>query len=165
MNDNWLEEDSSPRGNEDDEVRTSLWTYASRFQALFLILYLLLAIPSLTVVVVVQVRNHDGILDIWFATITSGAAAMALSGMVAYSTIEAWRGSLVLAESIRDGIKARQRKQLTQAIAQASARARAEGRAEAYGAWEAWNLRRVEAEATGETFNETPPSRNGEQPD
>ena len=86
---------------------------------------------------------------------------MALSGMTAYSAIEAWRGSLVLAESIRDGIKARRRKQ----VAQARAEGRAEGRAEAYVAWEDWNRRRVEAEATGETFNETPPSLNGEQPE
>ena len=127
-------------------------------------LYLLLAIPSLAVVVVVQVRNHSGILETWVAAIIPGAAAMALSGMTAYSAIEAWRGSLVLAESIRDGIKARRRKQVAQARAEARAEA-FEGRAEAYVAWEDWNRRRVEAEATGETFNETPPSLNGEQPE
>ena len=161
MNDKWSEEDSSAKDNEHEESRTSLWSYTSRFQALFLILYLLLAIPSLAVVVVVQVRNHSGILETWVAAIIPGAAAMALSGMTAYSAIEAWRGSLVLAESIRDGIKARRRKQ----VAQARAEGRAEGRAEAYVAWEDWNRRRVEAEATGETFNETPPSLNGEQPE
>ena len=161
MNDKRSEEDSSAKDNENEESRTSLWSYTSRFQALFLILYLLLAIPSLAVVVVVQVRNEGGILETWVATIIPGAATMALSGMTAYSAIEAWRGSLVLAESIRDGIKARRRKQ----VAQARAEGRAEGRADAYVAWEDWNRRRLEAEATGETFNETPPSLNGDQPD
>ena len=39
---------------------------------------------------------------------------------------------------------------------------RQEGRAEADAQWDAWNLRRMEAEANGDTFTEPPPSaRNG----
>ena len=70
-----------------------------------------------------------------------------------------------MAESIRDGIKSRRRKQVAQARAEGRAEGRALGRADAYVAWGDWNRRRLEAEATGETFTETPPSLNGEQPD
>ena len=35
---------------------------------------------------------------------------------------------------------------------------RAEGVATAYRQWEAWNARRMEAEAKGEPFNEPPPT-------
>ncbi len=90
---------------------------------------------------------------------------MALSGMTAYSAIEAWRGSLVLAESIRDGIKARRRKQVARARAEGRGEGRAEGRGDGCVAWEDWKGRGLEAAATGETFTETPPSLNGEQPD
>ena len=38
-----------------------------------------------------------------------------------------------------------------------------QGRAEAYQAIDAWNKRRLSAEAKGVPFNEPPPSRNGDQ--
>ena len=164
MSGEWPEEDLSLGSDGEEEPRTPLWSYASRFRAHFLGLYLLFVIPSLIVVAMVQVRNHDGILDIWFATIVPGAAAMALSGMLAYSTIEAWRGTLVLAESIRDDMRRKRRKQREQETAKVRAEGQAEGRAEAHGAWEGWNRRRIEAEARGEIFSEPPPSLNGEKP-
>ena len=37
---------------------------------------------------------------------------------------------------------------------------REEGREEANAAWEAWNSRRLEAEAVGRPFNEPPPGHN-----
>ena len=63
----------------------------------------------------------------------------------------------MLADSIRDGIKARRRKQLPQASAWA--------RAEVFGLWEARNHRRAEAEAKGQAVRELPPSLNGERPE
>ena len=37
---------------------------------------------------------------------------------------------------------------------------KAEGKAEAWQAWEAWNQRRMDAEKTGQPFNEPPPALN-----
>ena len=189
VNDDHIEEESPQGRNEDEEPRTALWSYISRFQAPFLILYLLLAIPSLAVVVIAQARNHNGIIDIWAATIVPGAAAMALSAMVAYSAIEIWRGFLVLAESIRDRMRARRKKEIAQAARDAATEARATGRAEGMAegraegiaqgiaegmaqgkaelqvTWESWNTRRLAAEAKGESFSEPPPSLNGQDPD
>ena len=54
---------------------------------------------------------------------------------------------------------------LEQGKAEGKTEGRAEGRAEgiaaAYRQWQAWNARRIEAEAKGEPFDEPPP-QNGE---
>ncbi len=70
-------------------------------------------------------------------TITAAAAALALT--------EIGRSIVVIARRLEEGLE-RIREQR-----------RAEGRAEADRAWQAWNARRLEAEAQGDSFSEPPP--------
>ena len=53
------------------------------------------------------------------------------------------------------------RRKREEGIEEGIERGREEGRGEANAVWEAWNLRRLEAEAAGRPFNEPPPTQNG----
>lgn len=83
----------------------------------------------------------DTTLAVWSdaapLTITAAAAALALT--------EIGRSIVVIARRLEEGLE------------RLRERRRAEGRAEADRDWEAWNQRRIEAEARGEPFTEPPP--------
>ena len=52
------------------------------------------------------------------------------------------------------------RRKRQEAVEKGRTEGKEEGREEANAAWEAWNSRRLEAEAVGRPFNEPPPSHN-----
>ena len=64
--------------------------------------------------------------------------------------LEAWGFVMVVGDWLADKLEERKLKRLEAA--------RSEGRSEAWEQWEAWNQRRIAAEAAGEPFTEQPPS-------
>lgn len=111
----------------------------------FLLLFVLFFSLSLGLVVWYEVRHETGD-DGWDTAIAIGMGmsyCVVISTALAYVIVE---GAAMLAEQFN---KKRYDKGKTEGLE--------EGREEKHNEWEAWNERRLEAEARGETFNEPPP--------
>jgi hypothetical protein len=108
----------------------------------FLILFVLFFLASLGLVIWYEVRHETGD-DGWDTAIAIGMGmsyCVVISTALAYVIVE---GAAMLAEQFN-----KKRYQAGQA----------EGQAERQKEWEAWNERREEAEANGQTFDEPPPA-------
>ena len=95
------------------------------------------------------------------ALINGGALALAI-----YLATETWEMTMILANHLRqilqESRKERRRMEGRKAgLAEGREEGRMEGRAESDAAWRAWNDRREKAAASGELFDEPPPSFGG----
>ena len=108
----------------------------------FLILFVLFFLASLGLVIWYEVRHETGD-DGWDTAIAIGMGmsyCVVISTALAYVIVE---GEAMLAEQFN--------KKRYEA-------GRTEGRVDLQKEWEAWNERREEAEANGQTFDEPPPA-------
>ena len=103
-------------------------------------------------------RDNDGAVETFIAAAEGiGLMSLASAGLSA-SLIELGRSLMVVAHYLDQWLKKRQEERLARAVTAASAKAYSEARAETQQMWEAWNNRRLAAEAAGRPFDEPPPS-------
>lgn len=113
----------------------------------FLLLFVLFFSLSLGLVVWYEVRHETGD-DGWDTAIAIGMGmsyCVVISTALAYVIVE---GAAMLAEQFNK---------------KRYAAGKAEGEAARQEEWEAWNRRRLEAEANGQPFNEPPPALENEK--
>ena len=135
---------------EQPQDRESIWSVGRQTRDFYFVVFVGLFLAGTGLAAARAFHNSDSLLDTTLAvwsdaaplTITAAAAALALT--------EIGRSIVVIARRLEEGLE-RIREQR-----------RAEGRAEADRGWRAWNERRLEAEARGEPFNETPPRYSDE---
>ena len=116
----------------------------------FLLLFVLFFSLSLGLVVWYEVRHETGD-DGWDTAIAIGMGmsyCVVISTALAYVIVE---GASMLAEQFN-------KKRYEAGLAEGEVRGEAKGQAEMQREWEAWNERRLDAEANGQPFNEPPPS-------
>jgi hypothetical protein len=116
----------------------------------FLILFVLFFLASLGLVVWYEVRHETGD-DGWDTAIAIGMGmsyCVVISTALAYVIVE---GAAMLAEQFN-------KKRYAAGLAEGEVRGEAKGHATRQKEWEAWNERREEAEANGQTFDEPPPA-------
>ena len=175
------------------EDRDSIWSIPLGRRALYFGLFTAYALAGIGFLIWYHVFERRS--DTWSETILSitqgiGVNTVGAAGL-ALLTIEGPKTIMVVADYITERwlnpLKERRRQEAEQRrqqareeaeqrrqqareeaeerVAKIRAEARAEARAETQAAWEAWNERRMEAEANGETFDEPPPgasATNGE---
>ena len=134
------------------EDRDSIWSIPLARRALYFGLFILYAMAGIGFLIWYEVFENKA--DTWQQTILSitqgiGVTTVGAAGL-ALLTIEGPRTFMVVADYITqrwlNPLKERLREE-----------GRAQGDARTQATWEAWNERRVAAEASGEPFDEPPP--------
>jgi hypothetical protein len=168
------EKPDNERGPRPQEDRDSIWSVTRARRALYFGLFTLYAIAGLGFLIWYHV--FERLTESWPETVLSitqgiGVNTVGAAGL-ALLTIELPRSIMVVGDYIEERwlnpLKERRRREAEQRQEQARAEAeervakiraegRAEGEAQNQAAWEAWNERRIEAEAGGGTFEEPPP--------
>ena len=157
------ESDPSERLQQD---RDSIWTIPLAWRALYFGLFTLYAFAGIGFLLWYEVFERT--VDDWPETIHSitqgiGVTTVGAAGL-ALLTIEGPQTLMVVAHYLKkkliEPLEERRRQEAQQREEEARQReeeARAEGEAQTQAVWEAWNERRIAAEANGEPFDEPPP--------
>ena len=140
----------------DPERRTSIWSVPEQWRRLYFAIFTVQTMALLGLAIWYEVAVATG--DSWAETILSiGRNAGPGIAVVAAESVILTEVYFVV---IFGGIVERYQKRLRHREAEGEAR----GRAEANERWEAWNRRRVKAEANGQPFTEPPPSEEESVP-
>ena len=143
------------------EERESIWSVTRGRRALYFGLFTFYAMASIGFLIWYAVFVNTA--DTWQQTILSvtqgiGVTTVGAAGL-ALLTIEGPKTVMVVADYITERWLNPLKKRLREeARAEGRAEGRVEGEAQNQAAWEAWNERRVAAEARDEPFDEPPPS-------
>ena len=151
--------------------RDSIWTIPLSWRALYFGLFTIYALAGIGFQIWYHIFEQNA--DTWPETIlyitqgigvnTVGAAGLALLTIEGPNTImivaDYLRKRLIepLEERRRQEAAQRQREARDKGLAEGLAEGRAQAEAEVQAAWEAWNERRMTAEAGGAPFEESPP--------
>ena len=132
--------------------RESIWSVSTAWKTAFFSIFSVSTLITTIAIIAYQIANRggDAIMETHRSTaewvfINSAAQALAI-----YATTETWETIMVLANHLRQRL-----------LEPLKERQRMEGRAESDAAWRAWNARREKAAASGEPFDEPPPSFGG----
>ena len=148
--------------------RESIWSVSAAWKTAFFSIFSVSTLITTIAIIAYQIANRgdSAIMETHRSTaewvfINGAAQALAI-----YSATEAWETTMVLANHLRqrllEPLKERQRMEgRAEGVAEGRAEGRMEGRAESDAMWRAWNERRERAAASGEPFNEPPPSVGG----
>ena len=150
------EEPGDGQGQPPQEDRDSIWSIPLARRALYFGLFTLYALAGIGFLIWHEVFEHTA--DTWQQTILSitqgiGVTTVGAAGL-ALLTIEGPQTFMVVADYITQRWLNPLKKRLRE---EAIAEGHAEGQAQTQAAWEAWNERRMTAEAAGEPFDEPPP--------
>ena len=132
--------------------RESIWSVSAEWKTAFFAIFSVLTLMTGCWLTAHLIANRgDAALAELYMTITErvfiNSAALALA---IYSITETWETTMVLANHLRQRL-----------LEPLKERQRMEGRAESDAAWRAWNERREKAAASGEPFDEPPPTFGG----
>ena len=130
------------------ESRESIWSVGKETKSFYFAAFILQFLLGTTLVVLRETlwNDADSPFDTVIAIWESSAPIAITSAAVAIVITELGRYLMVLARHLEE------RLEKTREVR------RAEGRAEMQTQWEAWNVRRMEAESKGLPFTEPPPS-------
>ena len=160
------EESGNEQVQQQQEDRDSIWSIPLARRAMYFGLFTAYALAGIGFLVWYEIFEYTA--DTWPETILSitqgiGVTTVGAAGL-ALLTIEGPQTLMVVADYLRkkliEPLEERRRQvaqHREQEARQREQRARQEGEAIAQAAWEAWNERRLEAEAGGQPFGEPPP--------
>ena len=133
--------------------RESIWSVSETWKTAFFAMFSVSMLMTSCAIVIYTIANRAGAgfmetyMTITERVFINGGAL----GLTIYAITETWETAMVLANYLRQNLleplKERQREE-----------GREEGRVESYAEWRAWNARRERAAASGEPFDEPPPS-------
>ena len=130
------------------ESRESIWSVGKETKSFYFAAFIIQFLLGATLVALRETfqNDADSLFDTVIAVWESSAPIAITSAAVAIVITELGRYLMVLARHLEE------RLEKTREVR------RAEGRAEMQRQWEAWNVRRMEAESKGLPFTEPPPS-------
>ena len=141
---------------QEQKGRDSIWGVNRETKGLYFIVFITLALigGGLVTYTEVHVNKADGIVDTALAA-WAGVGRLVIASVAGSLIVtEVWRNGMVLAERLEEWFDKRRERQIAKAVAEAEEKTRAE----IGSLWQAWNMRRIEAETLGEPFDEPPPS-------
>ena len=164
--------------------RESIWSVSPAWKTAFFSIFSVSTLITTIAIIAYQIANRGdaAIMETYRTTaewVFINGASLALT---IYSATEAWETTMVLANHLRqrllEPLKERQRMEgreegraegrvegrvegRSEGRAEGRIEGRAEGRTESDAMWRAWNARREKAAASGEPFDEPPPSFDG----
>ena len=146
-------------------MRESIWSISPRWKTAYFLLFSiqsLLGTGLLSWYEIAQ-RTEDDAVETVLAIISGMAEVGVAAALATVVTTEVTQNVMVTGEYLRQKlVEPLKEKQRAEGRAEGRVEGRveghAEGRAERDAAWEAWNRRRMAAEAEGKPFDEPPPS-------
>ena len=152
--------------------RESIWSVSPAWKTAFFSLFSVSTLTTTIAIIAYQIANmgDSAIMETYRSTAEWVFINGAAQGLTIYSATEAWETTMVLANHLRqrllEPLKERQRREgRVEGREEGRAEGRMEGRVEGWTAsdamWRAWNARREKAAASGEPFDEPPPSIGG----
>ena len=138
------------------QSRESIWSVGKETKSFYFVAFILQFLLGMTSIALRETfqNDTDNFLDTVIAIWESSAPIAITSAAVAIVITELGRYLMVLARHLEE------RLERTREVRRAEGRVqgRTEGRVEIQKKWEAWNVRRLEAESNGLPFTEPPPS-------
>ena len=138
------------------ESRESIWSVGKETKSFYFAAFILQFLLGTTLVVLRETlwNDADSLFDTVIAIWESSAPIAIASAAVAIVITELGRYLMVLARHLEERLE----KTREERRAEGRAEGLAQGLAEMQTQWEAWNVRRLEAESKGLPFTEPPPS-------
>ena len=138
------------------QSRESIWSVGKETKSFYFVAFILQFLFGMTSIALRETfqNDTDNFLDTVIVIWESSAPIAITSAAVAIVITELGRYLMVLARHLEE------RLERTREVRRAEGRVqgRTEGRVEIQKKWEAWNVRRLEAESKGLPFTEPPPS-------
>ena len=130
------------------QSRESIWSVGKETKSFYFVAFILQFLLGMTSIALRETfqNNTDNFLDTVIAIWESSAPIAITSAAVAIVITELGRYLMVLARHLEERLERIREVR------------RSEGRIEIQKKWEAWNVRRLEAESKGLPFTEPPPS-------
>ena len=146
------------------ESRESIWSVGKETKSFYFVAFIIQFLLGTTLVVLRETlwNDADSPFDTVIAIWESSAPIAITSAAVAIVITELGRYLMVLARHLEERLEKTREVRRAEGRAQGRAEGRAEGLAQGLAEmqtqWEAWNVRRLEAESKGLPFTEPPPS-------
>ena len=121
--------------------RESIWSVNPGAKTWYFVLFSAQVLVGLALLF----RETGELLPTW----ERGSSIVVTSAAFAIMATEGWRAIMVIADVLRERFDRQREKRRQETLAQ--------GRKEERDKWAAWNTRRLEAEESGERFDEPPP--------
>ena len=144
--------------------RESIWSISPRWRTVYFVLFVIQNIAGISLLCWYEIfrrTEDDAVQTILNISHGSGQTTVGSAGTTLTIT-EAVRLTMVLGEQLQRWFRKREdervHRRVVESVNEARAEARAEGRTETQRRWDEWLQHRMEAEASGEPFDEPPPS-------
>jgi hypothetical protein len=152
--------------------RESIWSISPRWRTVYFTLFVIQNVAGISLVCWFEIfhRTEDSLIQTILNIIQGSGQITVGSAGITLTLTEGARLIMVLGEQLDRWFKKREQDRVDRAVAatiakatakataEATAKATAEATAETQRKWTEWNNRRMDAEAMGEPFDESPPS-------
>ena len=130
-------------------MRESIWSISPRWKTAYFLLFSIQSLVGTGLLSWYEIaqRTEDSAVETVLAIISGMAEVGVAAAVATVVTTEVTQNVMVTGEYLRQKL-----------VEPLKEKQRAEGRAQEREAWEAWNRRRLEAEAEGKPFDVPPPS-------
>ena len=142
------------------QSRESIWSVGKETKSFYFAAFILQFLLGMTSIALRETfqNDTDNFLDTVIAIWESSAPIAITSAAVAIVITELGRYLMVLARHLEERLERTREVRRAEGRVQGRTEGRVEGRVEIQKKWEAWNVRRLEAESKGLPFTEPPPS-------
>ena len=143
------------RERQTEDTRESVWSILSRWKTAYFTLFAIQNIAGISLLCWYEIalRTTDSTAETALAIAKGIGLIGAGSATTAITLIETARSIMVIAASLEAWLKRREEARIERRVAEATEQVTEQ----IHRAWSEWNQRRLEAEASGEHFNEPPP--------
>ncbi len=138
-----------------EDTRESVWSILSRWRTAYFALFAIQNIAGISLLCWYEItqRAQDSAAGTTLAVIKGIGLIGVSSATTAITVIETARSIMVIAASLEAWLQKRERARMEQRVKEVTE----EVTAKVHQSWSEWNRRRLEAEANGEPFDESPP--------
>ena len=142
------------------QSRESIWSVGKETKSFYFVAFILQFLWGTTSIALRETLQNDtdSLFDTIIAIWESSAPIAITSAAVAIVITELGRYLMVLARHLEERLERTREARRSEGRMQGRTEGRVQGRAETQKKWEAWNVRRLEAESKGQPFTEPPPS-------
>ena len=155
------------REHQTEDTRESVWSILSRWKTAYFTLFAIQNIAGIALLCWYEIalRTTDSTAETALAIAKGIGLIGAGSATTAITLIETARSIMVIAASLEAWLKRREEARIERRVAEATERVTdqvttqvtEQVTTQVHRAWSEWNQRRMEAEANGESFDESPP--------
>ena len=142
---------------EQPQDRESIWSVRRQTRETYFVVFIALFFLGMRLTSLRAFHDGGTLLDTTLAVWSDAAPLTIVAAAAALALTEIGRSLMVIARRLEEGLERLREQRREEGRAEGRVEGLEEGLARADSGWEAWNQRRLEAEARGEPFTEPPP--------